>query len=378
MTTVIWIDWYAYHVSRFRALIENQSLKGEVTGIELIGGCGVHTGMKFRDDDRDGLPITSLFPTADWQSIGKLRLARGVWRKLQELKPSTVLVPGYYTLPGIAAALWAKLHRKRSVLMTETTGHDHARVWWKEFFKRVVMRILFDYSITGGKAHVRYLRQLGFPQSRIAHCYDVVDNQFYEKETERVRCIPALRATLQLPPNYFLYVGRLAPEKNIDGLLKAYALYVRSGGTWDLVLVGDGPERENLVASSATKGVGNKVHFAGFKKTNESIHYYAFASCFILPSSREPWGLVANEAMASGLPILISNRCGCAEDLVIAGENGFTFNPADGQELSTRMISIGRLDASALAAMGRRSREIITGYSPALWAAEVARIAQPS
>ena len=121
MTTVIWIDWYSYHVSRFRALFEHQSFKGQVTGIELIGGCGVHAGLKFREDDRAGLPIESLFPTADWESTGQMELAGAVWRKLQEIQPSAVLVPGYYNAPALAAAIWARLHRKRSVLMSETT-----------------------------------------------------------------------------------------------------------------------------------------------------------------------------------------------------------------------------------------------------------------
>src|ERR1019366_5706984 len=121
MTAVIWIDWYAYHISRLRALTQHESFQGKVTGIELVGGCGGHEGVKFREDDRAGLPISSLFPTADWQKTAQVKLARAVWRKLDELAPSSVLIPGLYTVPGLADALWAKWNRKRSVLMSETT-----------------------------------------------------------------------------------------------------------------------------------------------------------------------------------------------------------------------------------------------------------------
>jgi 1,2-diacylglycerol 3-alpha-glucosyltransferase len=376
MTAVIWIDWYAYHVSRLRALAEHESFQGSVTGIELVGGCGVHEGLKFRDEDRAGLPISSLFPTADWQKMGQLRLACALWRKLDELRPSTVLVPGLYTVPGFAAALWAKLHGKRSVLMSETTYGDWARVWWKEFAKSVLTKAMFDYGIAGGKPHVRYLRHLGLSAERIGQCYDVVDNHFYEEAAGHARRRPELREALGLPQDYFVYVGRLAPEKNVSTLLYAYAAYVKRGGTWELVLIGDGPERARLETQCATLGIANSVRFCGLKKTREIPPYYAFAKCFVLPSLREPWGLVANEAMASSLPVIISERCGCAEDLVEPGVNGYLFDPENQGELTDRLLAMSTQGASAAAAMGRRSGEIIQGYSPERWADEVARIVQ--
>ena len=110
MTAVIWIDWYSYHISRFRALTEHESLRKNVTGIELVGGCGVHAGLHFRDGERAGLPILSLFPEADWQKTKQTTMAWALWRKLGQLNPSSVLVPGWYTMPAVAAALWARLH----------------------------------------------------------------------------------------------------------------------------------------------------------------------------------------------------------------------------------------------------------------------------
>jgi 1,2-diacylglycerol 3-alpha-glucosyltransferase len=376
LTTVIWIDWYSYHISRFRALAEHESLQGRVTGIELVGGCGVHPGLKFRDQERIGLPITSLFPTVDWGEAKNTDLARAVWQKLNEWRPSAVLVPGCYTVPGFTAALWAKLHRKRCVLMTETTYDDYKRVWWKELGKRVLMSLLFDYGIAGGKPHARYLRRLGFREERIARFYDVVDNRFFQDAADRVRRTPELRGALQLPEDYFLYVGRLSPEKNLKGLIQSFARYRERGGSWSLVLVGDGPERAALEAQCAERGIAAHVRFTGLKPTSEITPYYAFARCFVLPSEREPWGLVVNEAMASGLPVIVSTRCGCAEDLVESGGNGYLFDPAKDLDLTERMMTVGVLDDDELDRMGNRSRQIIAGYSPQHWAAEVARIVQ--
>lgn len=376
MTTVIWIDWYAYHISRFRALFEHESLKRQVTGIELVGGCGVHRGLQFRDTDRAGLPISSLFPQADWNQTGQIKLARAVWAKLNQLRPSSVLVPGWYTAPALAAALWARLHGRRSILMSETTEHDHPRVWWKEWSKCLLIKLLFDFGVAGGRPHMRYLAQLGFPLNRIGRFYDVVDNSFYRNETERARQSPELRQICGLAKSYFLYVGRLAPEKNVSAALRAFARYRELGGIWSFVLVGDGPEREALEKQSRELGLSEHVVFAGLKTAKETTAYYAFAGCFVLPSIREPWGLVVNEAMASGLPVIVSSRCGCAEDLIESGGNGYLFDPANAAELADSMLRVSASRQSVLDGMGRRSQEIIADYSPENWAAEVARVVQ--
>jgi glycosyltransferase involved in cell wall biosynthesis len=83
-----------------------------------------------------------------------------------------------------------------------------------------------------------------------------------------------------------------------------------------------------------------------------------------------------NEAMASGLPVIVSTRCGCAEDLVDSGGNGYVFDPTNAPELSDRMLLVGASRQAKLDAMSQRSREIIAGYSPEHWAAEVARVVQ--
>jgi 1,2-diacylglycerol 3-alpha-glucosyltransferase len=373
MTTVIWIDWYSYHISRFRALVSHEALSGQVTGIELVGGCGVHKGMQFRDQKRAGLPIVSLFPTRDWNQVRQSDLARALWQKLNELRPSVVLVPGIYTLPGLAAAVWAKSHGRCSVLMSETTRQDYRRTWWKEIPKRFLLGLLFDYGFAGGKPHARYLRQLGFANDRIAERYDVVDNDFFQRAAASARRNLNLPAALQLPAKYFLFVGRLSSEKNVLGLLKAFSGYCKRGGTWSLVVVGDGPERATLEVEVLALGLQARVHFAGFKATEQVVPYYAFASCFVLPSAREPWGLVVNEAMACGLPVLVSSHCGCAEDLVHHGINGYLFDPVS-EGFEARLLSIGALDDSALHAMGEASARIVSDFSPQHWAKEVAEI----
>jgi 1,2-diacylglycerol 3-alpha-glucosyltransferase len=369
---VIWIDWYAYHVARFMGIASAPSLAGKVAGVELVGGVGVHTGLKFREELPADLPVVTMMPTSGWQEAGQLRLAAKLWRHLDQLQPEILLVPGYYTLPALAAALWARVHRKVNVLMTESTAEDHARVWWKETAKGLLIRSLFDWAVAGGKAHRRYLSLLGFPQDRIANFYDVVDNDGFRRNSLLLRENSA--DEYDLPQYYFLYIGRLAPEKNIDGLLASWIAYRKSGGTWSLVLVGDGPCANELRRIVNASDYRSDARFVGHRGSSELPVYYAFASCFVLPSTREPWGLVVNEAMASGLPVLVSARCGCTEDLVIEGQNGFTFDPFQAQDLTVKLGCIEALTPQQRRAMADASTKIIRDYSPKHLGEEIGKI----
>ena len=373
---VIWIDWYAYHVARFRGLNAAPSLAGKVVGLELVGGVGVHAGLKFREDLPPELAIQTLQPQSSWAQANKVELARALWNRISELQPELVLVPGYYTLPAIAAALWAKFHRATSVLMTESTAYDHPRVGWKEWAKGLLLRGLFDWAVAGGKEHLAYLEQLGFPADRTAQFYDVVDNELFAQGTDALRGQSACDFDLPTEP-YFVYVGRFAEEKNISRLLESWMAYRREGGTWPLVLVGDGPLASSLRDAAAASSFGADVYFPGLKSSRALLPYYAFAGCFILPSTREPWGLVVNEAMAAGLPVLVSDRCGCAADLVEPGRNGFVFAPTDGLALTARMRQISSFGTVELRSMGDASRRIVSRYSPRSFGLEIARIADP-
>ena len=96
----------------------------------------------------------------------------------------------------------------------------------------------------------------------------------------------------------------------------------------------------------------------------------------MLPSTREPWGLVVNEAMAADLPVLVSRQCGCREDLVVEGENGYSFEPTEGAVLTRYLHRMERLPLEERAVMGQRSGEIIAGFTPRGFGRAIASIAR--
>jgi glycosyltransferase involved in cell wall biosynthesis len=109
------------------------------------------------------------------------------------------------------------------------------------------------------------------------------------------------------------------------------------------------------------------VLLPGFKQYPDLPAYYGLAGAFIHASTTEQWGLVVNEAMASGLPVLVSNRCGCTSDLVQEGVNGFTFDPYDVQQLAQLMLGLSTLN-SQLSTMAAASRRIIADWGPGRFA----------
>ena len=184
-----------------------------------------------------------------------------------------------------------------------------------------------------------------------------------------------LRPSLGLPARYFLCTCRFIAEKNLHRLLVAYAAYraIAWQDPWHLVLVGDGPLQSDLARWRRALGLSDTVHVVGFQQYERLPAYYGLAEALVLPSVSETWGLVVNEAMAAGLPVLVSHRCGCARDLVWEGRNGFCFDPYDTGEIRDALLRLccGTWDRQA---MGQYSRDLIgrwsvQSFADGLWSA---------
>jgi len=293
---------------------------------------------------------------------------------LDDCKPDAVFVPGWGYRGSLMALRWGLLHRVPVICMSESTQWDEARSWIKEWVKRRIIS-LFSSALVGGAPHRDYMMELGMPADRIFFGYDAVDNRFFEEEARKIRA-----STLELLEEnkpFFLASARFIEKKNLPRLIKAYSRYRDNAFTsstnepWNLVLLGDGELRPKLEKIRSQLGLENCIQMPGFKQYEELSGYYAAAGGFIHASTTEQWGLVVNEAMASGLPVLVSNRCGCAANLVMAGENGWTFDPTDEGQMADLMLKIAS-DETLRKKMGLRSREIIAEWGPERFAFGVA------
>lgn len=347
--------WEAFAVlGGFRCTVLELAGRDEFAVLEYAGGIASYRRQ-------------TLFREATGEGIPNARVAAAVERALTELNPDVICVNGYSLLPNLVALQWAAAHSIPVVMCSESNRLDSDRNRVKEWVKRRVIG-LSSAGMAGGRPQADYLVELGLPKETVFSGYDAVDNSHFCKGSETARRRDdELRRELKLPARYFIACSRFAGKKNIPRLIEAFALYKKrsskSQKIWDLVIVGDGELRPLIEEVVQRFGVIHSVHLVGAKPYDVLPAYYALAGALIHASTTEQWGLVVNEAMASGLPVLVSNRCGCVTDLVWEGKNGFTFDPYDVEALAQLMIKIST-DDFPLSEFGLTSRKIITNWGP--------------
>jgi glycosyltransferase involved in cell wall biosynthesis len=368
--SVCFTNFGPYHLARLRALAARLAARGDrLIAYEVAGT--EQTYPWTRSGREEPFEWVTLFPDRALETIEPDACRWAMIEALEHDQPDALGIVGYARPESIAAARWARRRRRPAILMSESQEIDRARVWWKELVKK--RRIgLFDAAVVGGPAHREYLVRLGMPPGRIALGYNAVDNAYFAEAARRWRDDPAGRIGLPDAP-YFLTVCRFVPEKNLVRLVEAFARYRRTVARerpWDLVLCGDGPGRDQVDAAVAASGFAARIHRPGFLQVGELPRWYAHAGAFVLPSLLEPWGLVANEAAASGLPLVVSRRAGCAETLVPdpPGTTGARFDPMDVDELAGTLAWIATSTAEALEAMGRRAADVVSFWGPGRFA----------
>lgn len=293
----------------------------------------------------------------------------GIDSALEQASPEAIICGGYNYLASWEALRWAERRDLRFLLWVESTSRDFRRGYpWVESLKtRFLHRC--DGFVAAGISSAQYLRNYGVPQQAIFTAPNAVDTEFFRRSAAIARAnADSYRRALGLPGRYFLSVGRLVQEKGIFDLLKAYAsLDPQLRDQFGLVLVGDGPARTELERRAAAMQ-GGLVQVAGFAQREQLAIYYALAELFVFPTHSDPWGLVVNEAMACGLPVISSSAAGCAADLVEDHYNGRVVEVRDVKQLAAVLSDLAR-DPELRSRMGQRSQERIDCYSPQACAA---------
>ena len=293
-----------------------------------------------------------------------------VKHSLARSRPHAVVCGGYNYLAFWQALHWARRHKVQFLLWSESTANDYreqhgiVEVLKKSFLRRC------DAFVVPGKSALHYLEMFGVSRHKIFIARNAVDTELFAVFAGHARNHAVqLRNQLALPERYFLYVGRLVQEKGVLDLLAAYAeLPEELREQVGLVIAGDGPLRSDLEAAAREIYPGN-IHFAGFVHREQLPIYYGLAECLVMPTHTDPWGLVVNEAMACGLPVICTSVAGCALDLV--RENGKLTQPGNILQLNDAMTAMA-CDPDLRLDMAEKSTELIREYSPETWAAGMA------
>lgn len=240
---------------------------------------------------------------------------------------------------------------------------DSVSAWKKSlrmFFLKWVYRYV-DKVLYVGTNNKKYFESLGFTESKLIFAPHAVENERFMPNKNNILAANKLRDKLCIRKEHkvFLFAGKLEPKKNCRHLIEVF----KEIGHLDshLLIVGNGVLKQELESSAAAF---ENIHFMDFQNQRMMPVVYSMADVFVLPSRGpgETWGLSINEAMASGKPVLVSDICGAAIDLVKEGTNGYVFHSGDSKDLNNKMQKFLQPEAD-LQKMGQASIDIIANWN---------------
>lgn len=260
-----------------------------------------------------------------------IELAKRTWSSDADL----FILTGYQKPEVWIQLALIKIRGKKAAVFCDATIYDNPQTFLKGLVKRVFFKTV-DGIFGYGPRSKDYVVHYGASPDKF-HFRCQAAALAYDYMVEK-----ALADRLRLAPDTdtprYLYVGRLSPEKNLERLLRAFAL-IRKEKPWaELIIVGGGKHREALIEIAKCLGLDADAVFVGSKSGPDLFAEYSKATCFVLPSLSEPWGLVVNEALHYGCPVIVSERCGCVPELVKEGETGFIHDPFSEEDLTDKMI----------------------------------------
>ncbi len=333
----IWhnIVWSKYKGEVFSSLHRlNDTGELDIRFYQIAETQGDRTSLSGLDLSHHRYPFELLFK-GSYDKIGFFNRVLKILHYTIKSDGQLILLTGYNRIEYWAQLIALKLKRKKIAVFCDSTIYDQPQT----FFKGLLKRIYFT-SVDGvfgyGQRSRDYVLHYGADSRHVFYrCQAAALPHDYVQEkamADRLDMAPSPNA-----PRY-LFVGLLSKGKNIGTLINAFALVIKKLPEAKLIIVGDGPERESLLALVHNLQFEDAVVFAGRKSGADLFDEYKKATCLILPSLSEAWGLVVNEALSYGCPAIVSERCGCVPELIIEGKTGFVHKVTDRDDLAAKML----------------------------------------
>jgi len=271
-----------------------------------------------------------------------------------------ILVNGWVVKSCLQTLRACRRHGVPCLVRGEANAIRH-RPWWKRAVHRWLVR-QYAACLYIGKSNRQFYRERGVPEDRLFPARYFVDNKRFATQSAAVgRTVARRRWGIPEDRVVFLYSGKFIQKKHPAELLRAFHVAREQTSQIHLLMVGDGELRHSCERYAAEHRLA--ATFTGFLNQGEIPAAYAASDCLVLPSDHgETWGLVVNEAMACGLPAIVSDQVGCAPDLVEPGVTGDTFPFGDWTALGRLLADSGQ-SCAQLRRQGRTAQMRISDYS---------------
>lgn len=363
----LWESFGPHHVDRCEACVAEFSDRYEIYGVEIATFDATY---QWRGSiGADAFAKITLFPGVVRQEVRTWRCFLRVLATCVKLRAKYVFLCNYDAPAIFFAAVALRLLGRRLVIMQDSKFDDKQRYLAKEVLKSLLYRP-YQAALVAGQRTKSYLAFLGVPERRIVIGYDTVS-------TARIRdCAGSEPAPGGMPhaERHFTVVARFVPKKNLSLAIDAYAAYVAqaSGAPRALHLCGSGELEPALREQVARLGLEG-VHFRGYLQEHEIAQVLGSSLALILPSVEEQHGLVINEAIAMGVPVLASDNCGARDLLVRSAVNGYIFEPDNVAGLAHFMGLVDR-DRDEWARLARGAHRFDAAADTRLFAEAVGQV----
>lgn len=269
------------------------------------------------------------------ERLGPVRLGWRLFRAIRAFGARAAFLCHYHEGAVFLAALLLRLTGCRVYAMIDSKFDDYPRVLWREAGKALLLAP-YHGALVGSRRSAEYMRFLGFRRRPVIGGFDALD-------LARIRrAVPALPDPVHASRD-FLIVARLVPKKNLSFALRAYAAWARQAAhPRKLRIVGHGAEEAGLRALAAELGIADRVILTGWADSAQVYAAMRAALCLVLPSTEEQFGLVVTEALALGLPVLVSANAGAVDELIDNGVSGWIIDPYRPAALVAAMALLDR------------------------------------
>ncbi|AMR34019.1 hypothetical protein A0256_22510 [Mucilaginibacter sp. PAMC 26640] len=315
--------------------------------VELFG-----TGSPYAFDSYDNKEEwwTCLFPNQSAEDLSPATIAERLFKVADELNADVIIGPSIVFYAGALGLRWARRHNKRFIMFDDGKTSQIKRNPVVQFVKDLLIGqsdALWLPTPDYDNEYTTYHQK----SSIIFYGFDTVNNRLFKNPGKP-----------KLDNKTIICVARLVPVKNLDNLLRAWQVVQNAGTSYELLIIGDGPEQASLAGLRDELGL-TTVKFLGAVDNDQIPEWYHRSDAFILASLWESWGLVVNEGMAAGLPMLLSDKVNAAQGLLKERVNGYRFDPLDMQDMADVILRYIRLPLSQKEKMSAASSNIIDDMS---------------
>lgn len=347
-------DFRIYWPSRLAALNIALNSRGDTLDIIEIAGDGSPYAFSQKSTNSD-LNWHILFPERKPEDLSGSEIKTKLFLLLKEIQPDVIIAGAIAFASGALAVAWGQKTGCRVIAFDDTKINAAPRNKVIEFVKKSVYNGV-DAMLYPAMDWVKTGQYWNFKPEELFFGLDVVDNDFWAKPMD-----------LSYPEwgDFFVAVGRQIPKKNYLTIVQAYCKYANhiEKDPFKLVLIGNGPEHDSIANYVKKSNHRDTIILLPFLSQNELPCIYQHAKALCCASDcNETWGLVINEAMAGGCPIIASTQCGATNTLVHNGINGFTFSFEDSDLLSEHMRSIHNHTPEEHLSMKFASKSIISEW----------------